>query len=187
MNTISQLTILLIMKNKLKKWPRNWVEHVTETCFFYFEDKGIAFVDSKILCSNKTENAKIYGMILTFTKDENIYDIFINYECSNFIINYYYKNYYRIIKRKETEDNFIFMMGSLLKGSDQTGLFRYLDLGGQASRDNITTAYNIIESIEQTINYHNGRNDEDNDDDGENGPIEPFSPIDVVEPEFLLC
>ena len=170
----------------IKKWPRNWVEHITDTCFFYFEDKGIAFIDSKILCSNKTEHAKIYGIRLTFQKLENIYDIFINHECSTFVINYYYKNYYRLQKRKEIEDNFIFMMDTLLNGSDKNGLFRYLDLGGQAARDSITTPYEISQSIESAINCHNDRND-DNDEGGENYPIKQFSPSDVIEPELLHC
>ena len=170
------------MKNKLKKWPRNWIEHVTETCFFYFEYHNISFVDSKILCSNKTEDAKILGMRLTFLKNENIYDIFINYECSNFIINYYYKNYYRFKKRKKAEENFIFMMDTLSNGSDQVGMFKYHLLGGMAAKDCIYTAYDIIQSIESIINCHNDNNDEG----GENDPIEPFSPSDVMEPEFLL-
>jgi hypothetical protein len=174
------------MKNKLKKWPKNWVEHVTETCFFYFEDRGIAFIDSKILCSNKTENAKIYGMRLTFQKEENTYDIFINHECSNFIINYYYKNYYRFKKKKEEDQNFVFMMDTLLNGSDNIGLFNYYDLGGMSARDCIYNAYDIIQSIERMINFHTDR-DDDNDEGGENDPIEPFSPSDVMEPELLFC
>ncbi len=173
------------MKNKLKKWPNNWVEHVTETCFFYFEDKGISFVDSKILCSGKTDDAEIYGMRLTFQNYKNIYDIFINHECSTFIINYYYKSYYRFKKRKE--ENFLFMMGTLQNGSDQTGLFNYSDLGGEASRDSVISAYGIIQSIENTINFHTDRNDDDDNEGGENDPIEPFSPKGVIEPELLNC
>ena len=174
------------MKNKLKKWPNNWIEHVTATCFFYFEYHKISFIDSKIFCSDKTKNAEIYGIKLTFQKNKNIYDIFINYECSNFIINYYYKNYYRLQKNKELEDSFIFMMDTLSNGSDQAGLFKYYDLGGEAARDNIISPYYITQSIENIINYHINR-DDDNDEGGENDPIEPFSPSGVMEPELLSC
>jgi len=175
------------MKNKLKKWPRNWIEHVTETCFFYFECHKIAFIDSKILCSDRTKNAEIYGIRLTFQKCENTYDIFMNYECSNFIINYYHKNYYRLKTKNPAEEHFMFMMDTTFKGSDQAGLFKYHDLGAMAARDQSYTAYDIIQSIEHTINYHTGRDDRDDDGGGENDPIEPFSPSDVMEPELLKC
>ena len=180
------------MKNKLQKWPRNWVEHVTETCFFYFEYHKISFVDSKILCSNKTKDAKIYGMRLTFQKDGNIYDIFINYECSTFTINYYYKNYYSLRKRKDQEQDFIIVTGESLKGKDKIGLFSYLLLGGESVREVYCSAYEISKSIEIAIEYHtdngnNGDDDDDDDDDGEKDPIEPFSPSNVTEPELLLC
>ena len=177
------------MKNKLKKWPRNWIEHVTETCFFYFEDKGISFIDSKILCSDKTKEAEIYGIRLTFQRYKNIYDIFINHECSTFIINYYYKSYYRLKTRNKAEEDFIFMMDTLSNGSDHAGLFNYSDLGGEASRDNIVSAYNIIQSIEGAINCHINRGKDDDSDDGggENDPIEPFSPENTMKPELLNC
>jgi hypothetical protein len=173
------------MKNKLKKWPNNWVEHMTETCFFYFEDKEISFIDSKILCSDKTKQAKIYCICLTFKKYNKIYDIFINYEGSCFVVNYYYKNYYNLKRKKELEQDFIFMMDTLLRGADKVGSFLYSDLGGEASRDNITSAYNITQSIENTINFHSDRNDDD-DNEEERDPIEPLSPCDMVEPE-LIC
>ena len=174
------------MKNNLKKWPFNWIEHVTETCFFHFENKGISFVDSKILCSDKTEKAKIYGMPLTFKKDNKTYDISINHEASTFIINYYYKNYYRF--KKGTNQNFIFIIDTLLNGSDGIGLFNYFDLGGELTRDYKTSAYKIVCSIEEFIDYHSNGGYEDNDNEGgENDPIEPFSPYDVVEPELLSC
>lgn len=169
----------------IKKWPKDWIEHVTETCFFYFENKGISFIDSKILCSDKTKQAEIYGIRLTFQKCSNIYDIFINHEYSNFIINYYYKNYYRFINKKKVAENFIFIMDSLLKGSDHAGLFNYFELGGESSRDNVVSAYSIIQSIENTINFHTDKRDDD--EGGENDPIEPFSPSDVMEPELLNC
>jgi len=172
------------MKNKLKNWPKNWIEHVTETCFLYFEDKGITFIESKILCSSKTKNAKIYGIRLTFKKYENIYDIFINYEGPIFILNYYYKNYYRF--NKNMGQQFIFMIDTILKGSDSIGLFNYFDLGGESSRDNITTAYDISKSIENTINCHSDKDCDDEDNDREDGdPIEPFSPRDAKELELL--
>ncbi len=174
------------MKTELKKWPRNWIEHVNETCFFYFEDKGISFIDSKILCSDKTKKAKIYGMRLTFRKCKNIYDIFINHECSTFITNYYYKNYYRIEVDMGITKNFVFMAkGTLQNGSDHIGPFIYSDLGGEASEDNVASAYNIIQSIEDTINCHTNRGNDDDDEGGENDPVEPFSPSDVMEPELL--
>lgn len=175
------------MKNKLKKWPKNWVEHVNETCFFYFEDKGISFIDSKILCSDKTDKAEIYGIRLTFKKYKNIYDIFINHEYSTFITNYYYKNYYRFQKRKEMKDSFLFMMGTLLKGSDQVGLFSYKDLGGELAKDYKTSAYEMAQSIEEFITCHNDEGYDNDDEGGENDPIEPFSPSDVMEPELLNC
>jgi len=175
------------MENKLKKWPRNWIEHVTETCFFYFENKGISFIDSKILCSDKTKNAQIYGMRLTFQKCKNVYDIFINYECSNFIINYYHKNYYRIEDGLGIMKDFVFVIeGTLKNGFDHIGPFMYSDLGAIAAKDYIYTAYDIIQSIESAINSHTGRDDDDNEG-GKNDPIEPFSPSDMMEPELLNC
>jgi len=174
------------MMNNLKKWPKNWVEHVNETCFFYFENKGISFIDSKILCSDKTEDAPIYGIRLTFQKYDKLYDIFINYSNPNFIINYYYKDYYKIRKQRELEQDFVFMEGKLTNGSDKVGTFNYFDLGGQAARSNLFSPYNISQGIETTINFH-ADNGDDDDEGGENDPVEPFSPSDVTEPELLLC
>ena len=171
------------MKTKLKKWPRNWVEHVNETCFFYFEDKDIFFIDSKILCLEKTQSSKILGIRLSFQKYDNVYDIFINYEGSSFVINYYYKSYYKVNKN---DSNFIFMMDTILSGADNQGVFNYFDLGGQAARDDIASAFNITESIENIINFHSDRGGDD-DEGGENDPCEPFSPYDVMEPELLSC
>jgi len=176
------------MKNNLKKWPRNWIEHVTETCFFYFEDTGISFIDSKILCSDRAKDAKIYGIRLTFQKYKNIYDIFINHESSTFIVNYYYKNYYRLKTKNHAEEHFIFMTDTSVKGSDCAGLFNYSDLGGEAAKDSIMSAYDITQSIENTINFHNDKDyDNDGDGGGENDPIEPFSPEGMKEPELLNC
>jgi hypothetical protein len=176
------------MKNKLKKWPKNWVEHVNETCFFYFEDNGISFIDSKILCSDKTADAEIYGIRLTFQRYKNTYDIFINHEYSTFITNYYYKNYYRFQKRNEINDSSLFMMDTLSKGSDQTGLFSYKDLGGDLAKDYKISAYEIAQSIEEFITYHNDKGSNDDNEGGEeNDPIKPFSPSDVMEPEILNC
>jgi len=177
------------MKNKLKKWPRNWIEHVTETCFFYFENNNILFIDSKIFYLDKTKKEKPLSIKLTFKKQENIYDIFINHEESSFIINYYYKEYYRIRRKRKFEQDFISLIGTWLKGSDNIGLFSYSDLGGETSRENIISPYDISQSIESTINYHNDKNDNDDNDrgDGENDPIEPFSPCNTIKPELLNC
>ena len=172
------------MKNKLKKWPRNWVEHVTQTCLFYFSDKDILFVAAKILHEYQTENSPIIGIKLSFDNFGKVYDIFINHEESMFVIDYYYKNYYRIRKKRKAEQNFLFMMDDTWsKGSDNIGLFSYSDLGSQSSRDYIISAYNISQSIENIINYHFG-NDGGDDEGGENNPIKPFSPSDVIEPEL---
>ncbi len=170
------------MTNKLKKWPQNWVEHVDKTCSFYFEDKDISFIESKTLRSDKTENAQIYSMTLTFKKYDKIYDIFIHHCYNTFVINYYYKKYYK--KRKALEQDFIFMMDTILNGADKTGCFNYTELGGQALRDYLASAYEISQSIENIINNHIDRDDDDNE--GENDPVEPPSPSNEIKPE-LLC
>lgn len=172
------------MKNKLKQWPNNWMEHVNETCSFYFEDNGISFISSKILCSDKTKKAKIYGIRLTFQKDKNIYDIFINRQQASFIMSCYYKDYYRIRKRRKFEQDFISFIDTWARGSDSVGLFKYFDLGGEIARENKTSAYQIACSIEDLIDCHN--NDDDNEG-GENDPEEPTSPNDVMELDLLSC
>ena len=173
------------MKNKLKKWPLNWIEHVTETCFLYFEDKNISFEDSKILCVNRLDSSDVYAMRLTFEKYDNIYDIFIKYPNPNFIMECYYKKYYRIRKRKEFEQDFIFVKGVISNGSDNIGLFSYQDLAGMALRDSDVSPYDISKYIESIINFHT--DSDDDNEGGENDPIEPFSPSDMMEPELLNC
>ncbi len=168
----------------MEKWPKNWIEHVFTTCSFYFEDKSILFVDSKIFCYDLPSKGKDHGIRLTFQKYDKLYDIFINYENSYFVVDYYYKNYYRLRKKKDHEQDFISFIDTWMKGSDILGLFSYFDLGGESSKDIISSPYEIIQSIEKIINCHSNKGDNGFDNDGENNPIEPFSPSNEFEPEL---
>ena len=174
------------MKNKLNKWPNNWIEHVNETCSFYFEKEDISFIHSATLYEGFPDQGKISSIRLEFTKYKKQYDIFIERQQASFIMSCYYKDYYRIRKRREFEQDFISFIGSWLQGSDSIGLFKYLELGGEIARENKTSAYQIACSIKDFIDCHNENNDDD-DEGGENDPIEPFSPSDVMEPELLNC
>jgi hypothetical protein len=159
--------------------------HINETCGFYFEDKDINFVVMRILYSDPHNLETIYGIRLTFQKFQKTYDIFIIYERTNFIINYFYKAYYK--KRRKGEFDFLSFVEDPIRGSDIDGFYRYLDLGGESSGGCSITPYDISESIENIINFHSDKNDDDDDEGGENDPCEPFSPCDEVEPEIIKC
>ena len=166
----------------MKKWPKNWIEHVNETCSFYFEDLDISFVESKILYEVES---KVCSARLTFQKYNKLYDIYISYENSYFVVNYYYKNYYMFRKRKKNEQDLVSFIETWIGGNDKTGLFNYFDLGGVSQKDSICSPYDISKDIESTINCHNDRGGGD-DEGGENDPITPFSPCDTMKPE-LIC
>lgn len=175
------------MKNKLNKWPNNWIEHVNETCSFYFEKEDISFIQSKILYEGFPDKGIISSIRLEFTKCKNKYDIFISREQASFIMSCYYKDYYRIRKKRKLEYDFTSFIETWMRGSDSTGLFEYFDLGGEMARENKTSAYQIACSIKDLINCHNNDDNDPDDEGGENDPIEPFSPSNEMKPELLSC
>ena len=166
----------------IKKWPKNWIEHVNTTCSFYFENKNITFLNTKILYIDMFD--KIISARLTFKKHNKLYDIYIRHEDSYFSVDFYHKNYYMFRKRKKNEQDLISFVETWLGGNDKVGLFNYFDLGGEASQEEISSAYKIAKSIEDVIDSHNDNGRDDGD--GENDPVEPYSPIREVDPE-LIC
>jgi len=172
------------MRTKLKTWPKKWVEHITQACMLYFEDKDIDFINSFVLSSGSDEDATMYGIKLEFKKNTNTYDILISHDNGMFAIDYYYKRY-KVLNKTEDPYYFTSSMDGLLNGNDSMGLFIYEVLGLELSMDSISSAYGIVQNIEAIINYHGGSDDDDDDDDDDKDPVEPYSPIDMVKPELI--
>tara|TARA_Y100000310_G_scaffold180635_1_gene180555 strand:+ start:14677 stop:15192 length:516 start_codon:yes stop_codon:yes gene_type:complete len=155
---------------KLKKWPKDWVSHVSRTFKFYFSDKKIQFIRANpyysIVTDATPENIEGYK----YTQDILHIDLEINdipYQLSitfpeNQIVCYIYV----------TEDNEIDPNISFAGASPHYSAM--WNVAGFSCSDKYETAKlaEIIITSDYKTRFDN--DDEDDDDDGDKDPVEPL-------------
>jgi hypothetical protein len=168
------------LKTKTRKWPLDWIAHIFNTCFLYFEDTDITLIDEKITTNCIVTAFKLqeemWGITLTLEKNNKNYDVFIRYDEPFFTVHYYYKEYG---KMQKIENDLNVTIDTSELGSNQYGFFYYSYIGAEGGV--FKSAYDIVKSVEYIINKHSNKDDDDRDDGGnkEVDPVVPFIPTAV--------
>ena len=176
----------MIKIKDLKKWPKDWDQHIIQSCQLYFDNKTINFInyiDSYFSitflpcaaqpCQNDTIT-QVFKLNLEFEYKGKEYIIYLTYKNPCFSINCFYKDY-DVEKYLTPFPSINSSIMGHFSGYDDFGTYVIKPIAIQSSL--AETSYEIIKAIESMIlNHNNNDRDDDNNDNGDE-PISPKSPV----------
>ncbi len=170
----------------IKKWPKDWNEHITKSCELYFENKEINFLEYNLYNSSMPDNKgeikrDTYRINIEFEYNGEYYITSITYYKKIFSINYFYKNYDLKQILDFNNSKLVLSIDGYCAGNDIYGIYTYDLISGQSSFNE--TPFDIIKYIENTILNH--KKDDDNDDN-RNKDKDPIVPINSDEVNPIL-